>query len=191
MTGYSKVYMAGPMAHVTKQAADSWRYYVAGRLDGIHEMPSGPFIEVLCFNPTRGEETDAAQKFSATATGATPWNTVSGITGRDRHDLQTADIVFMNLLGAKRVSIGTTVELGWADAYRKPIVLVMEKSGNPHEHIFFQGLCTYRVDNLDSGIACAKYVLMPHVKPPMEVFHGLDDEGNLLPGAQPIPRRSF
>lgn len=97
----------------------------------------------------------------------------------------------MNLLGAKRVSIGTTVELGWADAWRKPLILVMEKSGNIHGHIFYQGIPTYRVDNLDSGIACAKYLLLPQLPKPQttEVFMGLDAPGGDI---QTIPsRRSF
>lgn len=188
---YSKIYLAGGMAGITKLAADSWRDYVAERLDGIHEMPKGPSIEVLCFNPTRGEDTDAGAKFSATATNTSPFNTVQGIIGRDRNDVKTADLIFMNLLGAKRVSIGTTVELGWSDAWRKPLILVMEKSGNVHEHIFYQGLCTYRVETLDEGIACAKHVLLPQLPEPqtMEVFMGLDAPGGDI---QTVPvRRSF
>ena len=186
-----KIYLAGPMAGISKQSADSWRDYVAARLDGVHEMPSGPSVEILCWNPTRGEDTDSSAKFSAVATNTSPCNSTQGILGRDRNDVMTADLVFMNVTGAKRVSIGTTVELGWADAYRKPLILVMEKSGNIHEHLFFDGLCTYRVDNLDAGIDCARHILMPRlptVKPAEK-----DREPRLIDnhGKQVLFQRSF
>ena len=40
--------------------------------------------------------------------------------------MQRCDVVLMYLIGAKKVSIGTMIEAGWADAYRKPVVLVLE-----------------------------------------------------------------
>jgi nucleoside 2-deoxyribosyltransferase len=195
---YAKIYLAGPMAGISKESADSWRDYVAGRLDGIHEMPSGPSVEVLCFNPTRGEDTDASATFSAVATNSSPFNTVQGIIGRDRNDVFTSDLVFMCLLGAKRVSIGTTVELGWADAWRKPLILVMERAGNIHEHLFFQGLCTYRVPTLDEGIACAKYLLMPRLPQKRLLKAGdIDQHGRVVltdqdaNGRYEVQRRDF
>ena len=40
---------------------------------------------------------------------------VKGIVTRDRWDVAKADVVLMNLVGATQVSIGTMVELGWAE----------------------------------------------------------------------------
>ena len=57
-----------------------------------------------------------------------------GVTTRDRMDCNRADAVIMNLLGAKTVSIWTMIEIGWADAHRTPIILVMERSANVHDH---------------------------------------------------------
>ena len=145
-----KIYLAGPMAGITFDQANNWRDYVTSKLDG----------EIMeCFNPTRGESL-VNGVFSALAHGANPCNTVGAITGRDRFDVQTSDLVFMNVIGAKTVSIGTTVELGWADIYRKPLVLCMEESGNPHDSIHFRGLATYLVNDLDSGIMCARNLLL-------------------------------
>lgn len=69
---------------------------------------------------------------------------------RDQMDVERCDAVLMNLTGATRVSIGTMVELGWASALNKPIILVMEK-GNIHEHGFVSTL----VDDLYSDLQAA------------------------------------
>lgn len=70
---------------------------------------------------------------------------------QDRFDIQHCNAVLMNLKGAKRVSIGTMVELGWADAMGKPIVIVMDKN-NLHEHGFVLTLGQYVVDDLSDAI---------------------------------------
>jgi nucleoside 2-deoxyribosyltransferase len=69
------------------------------------------------------------------------------------------DIMLANLLGAKKVSIGTIGEFFWADAYRKPVIAVMEKEGNPHEHAMIRELTGFRVETLEEGLAVAGAVL--------------------------------
>jgi nucleoside 2-deoxyribosyltransferase len=75
-----------------------------------------------------------------------------GITTRDRWDAMRCDALFVNLLGATRVSIGTVMEIAWADAKRIPIVLVMEKEGNLHDHAMLREVVGFRVENLDDGV---------------------------------------
>ena len=95
--------------------------------------------------------------YCATATDESAFNTSNAIIGRDREDCCGADLIFMNLLRAKKVSIGTMTELGWADASRKPVIVCMEANGsNPHDSIHVRGLATYLVQDLDSGIAVAR-----------------------------------
>jgi len=67
--------------------------------------------------------------------------------------------MLVNLLKAKKISIGTMVEYGWADSYRKPIITEMEKEGNVHDHGFVKELSGYIVEDLDSGIKIAKAIL--------------------------------
>ena len=64
----------------------------------------------------------------------------SGIVARDRFDVQSCNIMLSNLLGLEKITLGTMVEYGWADAFRKPIITVMEKEGNPHDHPFIREL---------------------------------------------------
>ena len=64
-----------------------------------------------------------------------------------------------NLLGLEKITIGTMVEYGWADAYRKPVITVIEKTGNIHEHYFVRELTAFRVETLEKGLSVAKAIL--------------------------------
>ncbi len=77
---------------------------------------------------------------------------LSPMRGKEYLEGKGCDFMLCNLLGAKQVSIGTMIELGWADLSRTPVVLVMEPSGNIHEHAFVRQLAGYRVDSLEAGL---------------------------------------
>lgn len=81
-----------------------------------------------------------------------PLSTQRGIVARDRFDVMRADAVIFNLLGAKTVSIGTMVEVGWCDAFRKIGILVIEPAANPMDHAFPRELAQYRVATLDEAL---------------------------------------
>lgn len=162
-----KVYLAGPIAGLTHgEATYSWRKEVFEGLHGVHYVgfDKGDIessVQVHCYSPMRGKTFLADKGVLGTLGYDNPISRVQAILGRDRDDVRTSDLVFMNLIGAKAVSMGTTVELGWADAYRVPVILCMEDMGNPHEHIFFQGLHMYRCNSVTQGIALAKAFLLP------------------------------
>jgi hypothetical protein len=167
---HKKIYLAGPIAGLTYgESALGWRAYVTQKLTGVYYQDGidRPLesIQLDCYSPMRGKgflrDIEPDHVLGQLEYKQSPVSTVQGILGRDRHDTMGADLIFMNLLGAKDKSIGTMVELGWADSLRKPVVLVMEDEGNTHEHIFVQGLVTYRVNNLDDAIACSKLILLP------------------------------
>ena len=87
-----------------------------------------------------------------------PLSTEKAITTRDRFDVMNCDMLLVNFLGAKKVSIGSVIELGWADAFRKPIVLVMEPD-NIHKHAIVNEICGFKTQSLDEGIAMVNAVL--------------------------------
>ena len=64
-----------------------------------------------------------------------PESTNHAIVARDNWMVSMADLVFIDLVGASRVSIGCMCELAWAYQQRKHIVLVLE-DGNIHDHAF-------------------------------------------------------
>ena len=149
-----RIYLCGPINGCTyEECALGWRKTV------VDSLP-----EYSCFSPMRGKEflkdfgTLGSQSYEAN-----PTSTIQGILGRDRYDTFNADVLFVNLIGAKIVSIGSMVEIGWADAKRIPIILCMEESGNPHDHGFVKGLATYWVHSVDDGIKLAKLLLTPGI----------------------------
>jgi len=51
------------------------------------------------------------------------------------------------------------IEYGWASAYDKPIITIMEKEGNLHDHSILRGLTGFRVETLDEGLQVARALL--------------------------------
>lgn len=82
-----------------------------------------------------------------------------GIITRDRFDATRCDVLLVNLLGAKKVSIGTVMEIAWADAHRIPIIVVIEPEGNPHEHPMIDEVTGFRATSLTEALAVAIKVL--------------------------------
>jgi nucleoside 2-deoxyribosyltransferase len=154
-----KVYLSGPISGLDYESAVSWTTYAETQLewDGS-SYKSG----IVGYKPLRGKEfLKDHENLSAMGYETTPLSTAKGIFNRDRYDVMSCDAMLVNLLGAKRVSIGTMFEMAWAHAWSKPIVLVMENEGNFHEHCFVTESITYRTDNLDAGIALVKSILLP------------------------------
>lgn len=150
------VYLAGPITgHTYKECVD-WRTLVKADLKSAG---------IVGFSPMRAKEYLAHLK-TISGTGEEYFDlgvvsTPRGVITRDRFDTQRVDMVLVNLLGAKSVSIGTMIELGWADSARRPIVCAIEPTGNPHEHMMVSELIGYRVSSLEEAIYICKAVLLP------------------------------
>ena len=69
-------------------------------------------------------------------------------------------MILVNFLGATKVSIGSVMEIAWADYGRKPIILVMEE-GNIHSHSMVNEVSPFVEKDLDKAINCAIAVLSP------------------------------
>lgn len=135
------VYLAGPITGQSYDGATDWREYAARELFWYG-------IEVL--NPMRGKAYLSKEEMLADSY-AEVLATVKGITTRDRFDCQRADLVLFNFDGADKVSIGSCIEVGWADAARIPIVVVMAE-GNPHWHGMIRECAGFIVPTLDEAI---------------------------------------
>lgn len=138
------VYLSGPITGETyENARYGWRKYVADRL------ASG--IKVL--SPMRHEGHLA--EITATLEKEYPEHFFSQpriLVEKDHLDVMHSDIILVNLLGAKRASLGTVAEIGMAYALGKKIVLVMEKEGNLHDHPFVTVPAALRLETLDDAI---------------------------------------
>ena len=87
--------------------------------------------------------------------------TAHAILTRDHLDCQNCDAIFVNLLGASTVSIGTVMEIAWGFAYRKPVVIAMEKEGNVHQHCMLNQSTPFISDTLDHAIHLLVTILTP------------------------------
>lgn len=139
-----KVYLAGPITGLTFDEADDWRQVAIEKLE---------YGGVTPLSPLRAEKYLAKYgKLTDQYLGETPMVTDRGIMVRDHWDVSRCDAVLFYLKGAERVSIGTVMELAWAYAYRKPVVVVIEDEGNVHEHSMVREAIDYRVESLDEAI---------------------------------------
>lgn len=151
-----KVYLAGPIRGLNFDVASDWRKKASSMLetygiDGYSPLRAKKdLIQHLDVLDERKNKIDH------------PIVSPQGVVGRDRHDVFTCDMMIAYLLGAKTVSIGTMFELAWADAWRKPVILVMEGDGsNVHEHFFIRQTVLYSVSDLNEAIQLAVAVLLP------------------------------
>ena len=150
------VYLSGPITGCTYKGCTDWREYAAhvlaaAGIQAISPMRAKDYLERLD-NPIISGH---GREYAHMGVFSTP----QAVVTRDRFDTQRADIVLMNLLGADRISIGTMVELGWADAARVPVVGIIEPQNNIHDHMFVNQLIGFRVPTLDEGLHVVRATL--------------------------------
>ncbi len=115
------VYLAGPISGCSYEGCTDWREYAKRELS---------LSEISGTSPMRAKNYLSKEK-SISDSYETVLSCSKGITTRDRYDVRTCDILLANLLDAKKVSIGTIGELFWADAFRKPIITIIENRAIP------------------------------------------------------------
>lgn len=148
------VYLAGPISGLTYNDSTDWREKVARVL--------APDFTV--FSPMRGKESLAAEGVildGSTTKYEDPMLTDAAIFKRDFNDVWRADLLLINLLGATVPSQGTCFEMAWAYLLHKPVVLVMEDHGNPHEHLFVRQTALVRVQHLSQACDAVHSILLP------------------------------
>lgn len=142
------VYLAGPITGLSYTGATTWREHATTELakDGIAGV-----------SPLRGKTyLEGAAKLAMEYHQA--MSTSRGIMTRDFFDCTRCGAVLAFLAGADRVSVGTVMEMAWTYQARIPLIVVMEPSGNPHEHAMVSEATGYRVETLDEGLDVAKWL---------------------------------
>lgn len=152
------VYLAGPISGLSYTEATQWREDAKRVLNSNNITALSPmrFKEYL-------KEFESLSKMSAAEAdiykNLSVLSSAKGITVRDRNDATRCDALIVNFLGAKNVSIGTVIELGWADANRIPIIVIMEEEGNIHDHGMVNEITGFRVSNVQAAIDIAVAIL--------------------------------
>lgn len=145
------VFLGGPISGRSYRDASDWREYVTKRLPeplvGFSAMRGKPHLKDV-------------ERIEATC-DQHPLTTGRGLTTRDFNDVRRCNLLFVNVLDATEVSRGTLIEIGWAYALRRPILLVMEPSGNPHDHFMVREAAGFVVHDLDEAIVLAPHIVLP------------------------------
>lgn len=149
------VYLAGAIAGIAFKDAMDWR------------VDAGCILAnrgIECLNPMREKRRESLGAVIATdfhqyeQSGA--FFTSRGIMARDFNDVKRCDALLVNLLGAEKPSLGTVMEMGWAYCLRKPVVVVMEKKGNPHDnHPMLHEAMPFRFETLYDAIDAVAIIL--------------------------------
>lgn len=145
------VYLAGPITGATYGECTNWREYVKS------QFPPN----IIGLSPMRGKDYISHNGPIKHDYEGYPLSSGKGITARDTFDVVRSDLIFVNLLGATCVSIGTVLEIGMAHVLNKQIIVVMEKEGNPHEHAMIKDMTKYLVFDLDEAITLTSTILLP------------------------------
>lgn len=149
------VYLAGPITGLSYDRASDWRRGIISALAAVG---------IKALSPMRAKEYLAQLAAPISGTGEEyahlgPLSLPRGVMTRDRFDATRCDVLLVNLLGAKTISIGSVMEIAWADTHRIPIIAVMEPAGNPHEHMMINEALGYRVASLDDAVHIVKAIL--------------------------------
>jgi nucleoside 2-deoxyribosyltransferase len=150
------IYLAGPITGLHFNSTVNWRREFANMMDGL---------DVECFSPMRGKD---HLHLLDTIEHSYPDDILAcqrAIMTRDRHDCTKATIIVMNLLreatASNKPSLGTVMELGWADLSRIPVVAIMDKENSPYDHPMILEAIGFRVETLEQAVQTAKIILFP------------------------------
>lgn len=146
------VYLVGPITGISYGESTDWRSYAASRLPN----------NIQALSPLRGQADLAKEKVIKASYEDNPRSSQKGIACQNRFDVARADVILANFLGAKKVSIGSVMEIAWAAHQGKPVVVVMEPD-NLHQHPLIRESAGYLVDNLDMAIRIVNEILTPAV----------------------------
>lgn len=145
------VYLAGPITGLDYQRTTEWRERVSALL--------AP--DIVCLSPMRSKTHVNNQSIASNEYPDDVLSSAREVITRSRWDTMRCDLLLVNLLYAERLSIGTIMEVAWADAARKPIVLAME-DGGLHEHAMIQEVVGFRVTtSVEDAAAVVRSILLP------------------------------
>jgi len=144
------VYLAGPISGIGYGDSMDWREIANERFYGT----------IRGLSPLRGKQYLNNETNMKSVYDEHLLSSQRTIYARDKFDCLRSDIILVNLLGAKTVSIGTCMEIAWGAQNNTPIVLIMEEN-NIHEHPMLSEACPFIVDNLDAGIVAVESILLP------------------------------
>ena len=152
-----QVYLAGPITGTTFGECTDWRQYARQKLAGanirgVSPMRGKEYLEAVARDAPFEADGDKYMAMS-------PLSTNRGIMTRDRWDATRCDVMLVNFVGSKIVSIGTIMEIAWADAKRIPVVMASEEDNIHWKHGFVKEAVGFHVATLDEALRVTEAIL--------------------------------
>lgn len=137
------IYLAGPIAGCTEGEANDWREHVSDRLRVLGYVGISP----LRCEPLIGER-------YGTGNDDPRFGTARAISSKNLADVQSCDLTFAYMPKPEEgrpPSVGTIIEIAWANAFRKPVVLV---TTDPYilAHPVVNACASWILESLDDGL---------------------------------------
>lgn len=149
------IYLAGPITGLSYgEARHGWRAEFASWIDQS---------KIDLYSPMRQEGHLAEVQAIEHKAYDGILSQARAIVAKDRLDVKRADLVIAGFLGAKIVSAGSLIELGWADAWDKTTIMILEPKGNPHDRFFVTEVADFRVATVREAAEVATAILLPGI----------------------------
>lgn len=147
-----KVYLAGPITGCSWDETENWR----------DQFKSFHIPRVECFSPLRGKgylkgETSIKDHYDQVESRT--MSSAKAIMTRDSFDVRTADALVVNFTGAKKVSIGTVMEIAWAWQNRTPVIAI--GMDHLHDHSMLNEAINWKVDTLEDAAEILRMMFNP------------------------------
>jgi hypothetical protein len=151
-----KVYLSGPISGSLEGAIVGWRQRVVELLPQDVDLIDPAASPYDASSAYLVPETDS-EKLGRLMHGRL-------VIDRNKHLIQSSDVVLANFLYAERASIGSIGELFWANAFRVPIVVVRETVGNVHDHAMLNAVASVVTHSLEDGCAAIMNMMRTEVR---------------------------
>ncbi|MDX8457244.1 hypothetical protein [Mesorhizobium humile] len=142
-----KIYLSGSITGSAEDAIVGWRRKVLELLPRTVEVfdPTALPFDSIAGYLQQENPTEALQRLRHGML----------VVDRNKHLIRSSDVVLANFLHADHASIGSIGELFWANAFRVPIVIVREQTGNVHDHAMLNAIASIVTSTLEDGCKAA------------------------------------
>lgn len=155
------IYLCGPMTGQLPGEAAGWRRDVIDELVPAGFIVTSPMrVETRHLNVKKPIAADAFGERSKIAEMRP-----SAIYERDMFDVRNADIILANMNEATAASLGSSHEIGYADAMGKATIILVARPGNMYrEHPITSQAAGVIFDELEEAVTYIKLNYDPYVR---------------------------
>jgi len=144
-------YLAGPISGLSYNDSIAWRTTIQKQLADVGIVGMSPLRHTEYLQ----SESDIKDSYENHVLSSK-----KGIFTKAYFDCSQCDVLLVNMLHAKTVSIGTVMEIAWAYSFNKPIILVMDKD-NIHNHAMIHEARPLIVKNMNEAFDTVVSLLTP------------------------------